>query len=151
MSRYFAVVFIIMFLITFLILLLFPYSAIDIQLHDTYFVIASVHILGLFAFLLGTYAVLYYLMPKLLRSKLNKLIGWIHFTVTVVSGEFMIVCICGSNLVGVRRKYYRFDDFDTSMQFRYLNEIIITAGGRIYRCSVNFSDHSFFQSDASDM
>lgn len=65
-------------------------SAIDIQMHDTYFVIASIHIGILFSIILGIIGFLYWLT----RSK--RLVKWmtaIHVTSTIVT--FVLIVLTG--------------------------------------------------------
>ena len=65
-------------------------NTIDIQLHDTYFVIASIHMGVLFSIYLGVIGIIYWLIRK------KKLVDWmtvIHVVITI--STFAIIIITG--------------------------------------------------------
>jgi len=65
-------------------------SALDIQLHDTYFVIAHFHIVMGMAAFFGMFAGVYHWFPKLFDGKMmNQTLGSIHFWITMV-GSYLI-------------------------------------------------------------
>jgi len=99
------------------------HHAIDIQLHDTYFVIASSHILFVLSILMAVIATLYLLVPKLLGRTLNILVGKIHFWISALC---ILLLSVSSNFIGmgsVPRRYYRFENtFDT---YNHLDKVLI--------------------------
>jgi len=60
-------------------------SAFDIQLHDTYFVIAYYHIFYLTGLILVGIAAMYYLSEKVVGRYLNKTLSIIHFVTTILT------------------------------------------------------------------
>jgi cytochrome c oxidase subunit 1 len=81
-------------------------SALDINLHDTYFVVAHFHIvMGSSAFF-GMFAGVYHWFPRMFGRMMNKTLGYIHFWVTLVCvyGVFFPMHFIG--LAGVPRRYY---------------------------------------------
>ena len=54
-------------------------SALDIHLHDTYFVIAHFHIVMGVASMFGMFAGIYHWFPKMYGRYLNNNLGYIHF------------------------------------------------------------------------
>jgi cytochrome c oxidase subunit I len=59
-------------------------SAADIQLQDTYFVVAHFHLVMAIAPLFAAYAGLYYWFPKMFGRFMNETLGKIHFWVSFV-------------------------------------------------------------------
>lgn len=86
-------------------------NTIDIQLHDTYFVIASIHIGVLFSIYLGVIGIIYWLIRK------KKLFDWmtlIHVVITI--STFALIIITGLIFQKVIE-----GDFET---FRTVNQIL---------------------------
>jgi cytochrome c oxidase subunit 1 len=81
-------------------------SALDINLHDTYFVVAHFHIvMGSSAFF-GMFAGIYHWFPRMFGRMMNKTLAYIHFWITLVCvyGVFFPMHFIG--LAGVPRRYY---------------------------------------------
>ena len=86
-------------------------NTIDIQLHDTYFVIASIHIGVLFSIYLGIIGIIYWLIRK------KTLVDWmtvIHVVITILT--FALIIITGL----IFQKTIE-GDFET---FRTVNQIL---------------------------
>lgn len=64
-------------------------SAIDIHVHDTYFVIAHFHIVMGVAAFFGMFAGVYHWFPKMFGRYLNNTLGYVHFWVTL-AGAYLI-------------------------------------------------------------
>ena len=62
-------------------------SAIDIQLHDTYFVVAHFHIVMGIAAFFGMFAGVYHWFPRMYGRFMNETMGRIHFWMTMVGRE----------------------------------------------------------------
>jgi cytochrome c oxidase subunit 1 len=99
--------------------------AIDIQMHDTYFVISHFHILVLFSLIFGFYAIVYFVTPKMIRKELNETLGRIHFWLTAIVIFFLIYLIYNIGMAGVPRRYYNVEQLDTYEQFWNINMWII--------------------------
>ncbi len=86
-------------------------SAIDIQLHDTYFVVAHFHIVMGASAIFGMFAGVYHWFPKMYGKMMNKKLGYAHFWLTIISvyGVFFPMHFIG--LAGVPRRYYTNEAF----------------------------------------
>lgn len=99
-------------------------AAIDIQMHDTYFVVAHFHIVMGVAAFFGMFAGIYHWYPKLYGRFMNETLGKIHFWGTLVGAYVIFWPMHYIGIAGVPRRYYSFDYFDTFAQFSDLNAFI---------------------------
>ncbi|HFA50084.1 MAG TPA: cytochrome c oxidase subunit I [Bacteroidetes bacterium] len=102
-------------------------SAIDIQMHDTYFVVAHFHIVMGVAAFFGMFAGIYHWFPKMFGRFMNDTIGKIHFWGTMIGAYCIFWPMHYLGMAGVPRRYYRFDNFDTFSQFADMNMFITIA------------------------
>ena len=86
-------------------------SALDINVHDTYFVVAHFHIVMGASAIFGMFAGVYHWFPKMYGRMMNKNLGYAHFWLTIVSvyGVFFPMHFIG--LAGVPRRYYSNEAF----------------------------------------
>ena len=60
-------------------------SALDINLHDTYFVVAHFHLVMGISALYGLFAGVYHWYPRMFGRMMNKTLGYVHFWITAIS------------------------------------------------------------------
>jgi cytochrome c oxidase subunit 1 len=102
-------------------------STLDINVHDTYFVVAHFHIvMGSSAFF-GMFAGVYHWFPRMYGRMMNKTLGYVHFWFTIIGvyGVFFPMHFLG--LGGVPRRYYSFTAYDQFDVFVDINVIISVA------------------------
>jgi len=99
-------------------------SALDINLHDTYFVVAHFHIVMGLSAVLAMFAGVYHWFPKLYGKMMNRKMGYAHFWLTFVCayGVFFPQHFLG--LAGVPRRYYTNSEFPLFDEFIGLNEMV---------------------------
>ena len=102
-------------------------SAIDIQMHDTYFVVAHFHIVMGVAAFFGMFAGVYHWFPRMFGRFMNETIGKIHFWGTLIGAYAVFWPMHYLGLAGVPRRYYSFATFDFSGQFGMMNKFITIA------------------------
>ncbi|MCB0558582.1 MAG: cbb3-type cytochrome c oxidase subunit I [Lewinellaceae bacterium] len=102
-------------------------SAIDIQLHDTYFVVAHFHIVMGVAAFFGMFAGIYHWYPKMFGRFMNETLGKIHFWGTIIGAYAVFWPMHYLGMAGVPRRYYRFDSFAAFGQFDAMNQFITIA------------------------
>ncbi len=99
-------------------------SAIDIVMHDTYFVVAHFHIVMGVAAFFGMFAGVYHWFPKMYGRFMNETLGKIHFWGTMISAYAIFWPMHYIGMAGVPRRYYSFDTFDAFKHFTDLNKFI---------------------------
>ena len=102
-------------------------SALDIQLHDTYFVVAHFHIVMGVAAFFGMYAGVYHWFPKLYGRFMNDTLGKLHFWGTLIGAYCVFWPMHYLGMAGVPRRYYSFDNFQTFGHFDGMNKFITIA------------------------
>ncbi len=98
-------------------------SALDINVHDTYFVIGHFHIVMGLSAIFGMFAGVYHWFPKLFGRMMNNKIGTAHFWITIVSAYGVFFPMHFLGLAGVPRRYYtnsQFPLFDNLLDINVL-------------------------------
>ena len=99
-------------------------SALDIHLHDTYFVIAHFHIvMGVSAFF-GMFAGIYHWFPKMFGRFMNNTLGYIHFFITIIGAYLIFWPMHYEGVAGMPRRYYDFSAWQSFNSFQGLNAFI---------------------------
>ena len=102
-------------------------AALDIQLHDTYFVVAHFHLVMGTASFFGMVAGIYHWFPKMFGRMMDEKLGYIHFWVTFVGAYLVFFPMHYIGLAGFPRRYYSWTGFDAFNSFADLNSFISVA------------------------
>lgn len=102
-------------------------SAIDIQVHDTYFVVAHFHIVMGVAAFFGMFSGVYHWFPKMFGRFMNETLGRIHFWGTLIGAYSIFWPMHYIGIAGVPRRYYSFSNFDFAAPFAGMNQFITIA------------------------
>ena len=102
-------------------------SAIDIQLHDTYFVVAHFHLVMGAASAFGLLAGVYHWFPKMFGRMMDAKLGYIHFWLTFIGIYAVFFPMHYIGIAGFPRRYYSFTNFDAFSGFTDLNQFISIA------------------------
>lgn len=104
-------------------------SAIDIQLHDTYFVVAHFHLVMGAASFFGMLAGVYHWFPKMFGRMMDSRLGVIHFWVTFVGVYLVFFPMHYLGVAGFPRRYYSFSvlNFDTFNILADVNTLVSIA------------------------
>ena len=82
-------------------------STLDINVHDTYFVVAHFHLVMGISALYGLFAGVYHWFPKMFEGKLmNKNLGYVHFWVTAIGSYAIFFPMHFIGMAGLPRRYY---------------------------------------------
>jgi cytochrome c oxidase subunit I len=120
-------------------------SALDLHLHDTYFVIAHFHIVMGVASMFGMFAGIYHWFPKMYGRYLNNTMAYIHFWVTMVGAYLIFWPMHYEGLAGMPRRYYDFSNWESFKMFGGLNEFITFVAGIVFLVQLLFV-FNFFHS-----
>ncbi|WP_409015096.1 cbb3-type cytochrome c oxidase subunit I [Dyadobacter sp. CY345] len=102
-------------------------SALDIQLHDTYFVVAHFHLVMGAASAFGLLAGVYHWFPKMFVKMMNYKLGQIHFWMTFIGVYLVFIPLHYIGIAGFPRRYYAFTSNDFTNKFMDMNEFIFFA------------------------
>ena len=81
-------------------------SALDINVHDTYFVVAHFHLVMGVSAILGMFAGVYHWFPKMFGRMMNKTLGYWHFWLTSIAAYGVFFPMHFIGLAGLPRRYY---------------------------------------------
>ncbi len=107
-------------------------AALDIQLHDSYFVVAHFHLVMGSAAIFGMFAGIYHWFPKMYGRMMNKTLGYFHFWLTFITAYLVFFPMHFMGLAGVPRRYYQFTlvkEFDVWMDVNKLITVSAIVAG----------------------
>lgn len=107
-------------------------AAMDIQLHDSYFVVAHFHLVMGSAAIFGMFAGIYHWFPRMYGRMMNNTLGYFHFWITFISAYLVFFPMHFMGLAGVPRRYYQFtlvEDFSVWMDVNKLITVSAIVGG----------------------
>lgn len=99
-------------------------STLDINVHDTYFVVAHFHLVMGISALYGMFAGIYHWFPRMFGRMLNKNLGYIHFWVTSVCAYGVFFPMHFVGMAGLPRRYYTNSAFPLFDDLQDVNVII---------------------------
>jgi cytochrome c oxidase subunit 1 len=112
-------------------------STLDINVHDTYFVVAHFHLVMGISALYGLFAGVYHWFPKMFNRMMDKNLGYIHFWLTAIGAYGVFFPMHFVGMAGLPRRYYSntafpyFDDLaDTNKMITYF--AIATAFAQLF-------------------
>lgn len=93
-------------------------TAVDVHIHDTYFIVAHIHYVLFGGSMFGIFAAIYYYYPKMFGKMMNNPLGYIHFVLSFVffNGTFFAM-----HILGIRGFPRRIADFTNYTSFADLH------------------------------
>jgi cytochrome c oxidase subunit 1 len=82
----------------------------DIQLHDTYFVVGHFHLIMGVAAIFGIFAATYYWFPKMFGRMMNETMGKLHFFITLAGTYAIFMPMHYLGMAGQTRRYSQFTE-----------------------------------------
>jgi cytochrome c oxidase subunit I len=107
-------------------------SALDIPIHDTYFVVAHFHIVMGMSAIFGMFAGVYHWFPRMYGRMMNSKLGYAHFWVTFVCAFGVFFPMHYIGLAGAPRRYYSYSElpmFDGVVDLNVLITFFAIVGG----------------------
>jgi cytochrome c oxidase subunit 1 len=102
-------------------------AALDINLHDTYFVVAHFHLVMGSAAIFGMLAGVYHWFPRMFGKMMNAKLGYLHFWLTFISAYLVFFPLHFLGLDGVPRRYYAFTEFEFMQKWLTVNVFVTWA------------------------
>src|SRR5215831_16327002 len=99
-------------------------SAVDIQLQDTYFVVAHFHLVMAIAPLFAAFAGLYFWFPKMFGRFMNETLGKIHFWISFIGAYCIFFPMHITGIAGHLRRIYDPTHYDFLKPIQQMNVFI---------------------------
>jgi cytochrome c oxidase subunit I len=119
-------------------------AAIDMQQHDTYFVVAHFHVVMGVAAFFGMFSGIYHWFPRMFGRFMNETLGKIHFWGTLIGAYAVFGPMHYLGMAGVPRRYYSFENFDAFDDFAMMNQFITVAAIVVFALQVLFVVNFFY-------
>ncbi|MGJ1206364.1 cytochrome c oxidase subunit I [Sphingobacterium lactis] len=102
-------------------------AALDINLHDTYFVVAHFHLVMGSASIFGMLCGVYHWYPKMFGRMMDDRLGYFHFWLTFIGAYLVFFPMHFMGIDGVPRRYYAFTAFPFMEKWVSVNLLITWA------------------------
>ncbi len=119
-------------------------SALDIFLHDTYYVVAHFHLVMGSASFFGMMAGVYHWFPKMFGRMMDDRLGYLHFWFTFVGVYCVFFPMHFIGIAGFPRRYYSFTSFDAFRILTDLNAFISFAAIITFSAQLLFGFNFFY-------
>jgi cytochrome c oxidase subunit 1 len=119
-----AIAFVAMFVIGGLSGIFMASTAVDVHIHDTYFIVAHIHYVLFGGTMFGIFGAIQFWYPKMFGRMMNETLGKIHFWLTLITfnGTFFAMHILG--IGGFPRRIADFRNYDVFRHFEDMNVFI---------------------------
>lgn len=119
-------------------------SALDIQLHDTYFVVAHFHLVMGAAAFFGMMAGVYHWFPKMFGRMMDERLGAFHFWMTFIGVYLVFFPMHYLGITGFPRRYYSFENFDAFSVMTDVNVLVSVAAFVTFAAQLVFAFNFFY-------
>jgi cytochrome c oxidase subunit 1 len=99
-------------------------AALDINLHDTYFIVGHFHLVMGSASICGMLAGVYHWFPKMFGRMMDEKLGYLHFWPTLICAYLVFFPMYFMGLDGVPRRYYSFTEIEPLKRWMNLNVLM---------------------------
>lgn len=118
-------------------------NSVDIQLHDTYFVVGHFHFIMAGAGLFGAFAAVYYWYPKMFGRLLNERLGKIHFWITFLAYYAVFFPMHYLGVSGMMRRIYDPNAYEYLQPLQPVNLFITIAAFVLFLGQILFMYNYF--------
>src|ERR1700748_2664990 len=102
-------------------------AALDINLHDTYFVVAHFHLVMGSAAIFGMLAGVYHWFPKMFGRMMDEKLGYLHFWLTFIGAYLVFFPMHFMGLDGVPSRLHAFTEFESMKRWLSVTTFITWA------------------------
>lgn len=106
-------------------------SALDIPLHDTYFVVAHFHVVMGLSSVFGIFGGIYYWFPKMTGKMMSERWGKVHFWLTFIGSYGVFWTMHYLGFMGMPRRYFNYESYQFLPPSMHTLQIIITISALI--------------------
>jgi cytochrome c oxidase subunit 1 len=99
-------------------------TPVDVQIHDTYFIVAHIHYVLFGGSMFGIFAAIYYYYPKMFGRMMSNKLGYIHFFLSFIffNGTFFAMHILG--IRGFPRRIADYTNYTSFTDLQPMNQFI---------------------------
>jgi cytochrome c oxidase subunit I len=91
--------------------LIYGSSTLDFQVHDTYFVITHVHLMGIFALIFLAFFTVYWGYPRMTGKAMNAPLSYLHFVLTLIAVYALSWPVHYTGLADMPRRYVDYSNW----------------------------------------
>lgn len=119
-------------------------AALDVHLHDTYFVVAHFHLVMGSASFFGFMAGVYHWFPKMFGRMMDERLGYVHFWMTFVGVYLVFFPMHYQGIAGFPRRYYTYTVYNAFNSFHDLEAFISIAAFITFGAQFIFGFNFFY-------
>src|SRR5688500_4926043 len=99
-------------------------TAVDVHIHDTYFIVAHIHYVLFGGTVFGIFAALYFWYPKMFGRMMNEKLGLLHFWLSFIAFNCTLFPMHILGVGGFPRRIANYMGYESFVQYKEMNEFI---------------------------
>jgi cytochrome c oxidase subunit 1 len=99
-------------------------TAVDVHIHDTYFIVAHIHYVLFGGTTFGIFGAIYFWYPKMFGRMMNEKLGYIHFIISFIAFNCVFFPMHILGIGGMARRVADYTNYPTFRHFLDMNRFI---------------------------